>query len=255
MIAFGMPTLLEHATLADSVACCRALGLHFVEINMNLPLYQPECLPKGPDGDIYFTLHLDEALNPFDFNARVAQAYRETALSAVRAARGAGMPVVNMHFPMGVYFTLPGEKVYLFDRYWDGVKDGIERFRDGMDAAAGGAVSICVENTSFGGFAHLTDALDLLLLSPAFSLTYDCGHDFTDGRRARGYYAARVDRVRHVHLHDAKGAACHLPLGTGEIDVPGVLGMAKCGRAVLETKDGPGLRASVKWLSERNLLA
>lgn len=252
---FGMPTLVEHATLSDSVGLCRDLGLRFVEINMNLPMYQSGGLPRGRDGDVYFTLHLDEALNPFDFNPIVAEAYRRTALDAVRAARRAGMPVVNMHMPMGVYFTLPRERVYLFDRYWDAVKDRIQRFRDEMDAAAGGAVSVCVENTTFGGFAHLTDALDLLLLSPAFALTYDCGHDHADGGRAKGYYTARAGRVKHIHLHDAVGTRCHQPLGTGEIDVPGVLKMAEGGRAVLETKDEPGLRTSVRWLAERGLMA
>ena len=252
MTEFGMPTLIEHASLADSVALCRDLGLSFVEINMNLPMYQPNRLPEGRDGDVYFTLHLDEALNPFDFNSLVAEAYRATALDAVRAARRAEMPVVNMHMPMGVYFTLPGERVYLFDRYWDAVRGQIERFRDEMDAMADGEISVCVENTTFGGFAHLTDALDLLLASPAFFLTYDCGHDHTDGGRAKAYYAARADRLRHVHLHDAVGTRCHLPLGTGEIDVPAVVRMA--GRAVLETKDGPGLRASVDWLARQRFL-
>jgi sugar phosphate isomerase/epimerase len=252
-MGLGMPTLVAHESLAEDVALARELGLSFVEINMNLPMYQGCGLPSGRD-DVYFTLHLDEALNPFDFNALVAEAYKKTALDAVRAARAADMPVVNMHMPMGVHFKLPGRKVHLFDRYWDAVKGRIERFRDEMDRAAGGAVSVCVENTTFGGFSHLSDALDLLLLSPAFSLTYDCGHDLTDLGRAGGYYAARAERVRHIHLHDACGADCHLPLGTGEIDVPAVLQMACGGRAVLETKDEPGLRASVKWLFERNLI-
>lgn len=254
MTDFGMPTLVSHATLADSVALCRALGLRFVEINMSLPMYQPEALPKERVGDIYFTLHLDEALNPFDFNPLVAEAYRKTAVQSVARARAAGIPVVNMHMPMGVYFTLPDRRVYLFDRYWDAVRDACARFRDEMTKTAGGEVLLCIENTSFGTFAHLTDALEILLLSPAFALTYDCGHDFVDGGRAKGYYAARTERISHLHLHDATWHNCHLPLGTGEVDVPAVLKMARGGRAVLETKDEPGLRASVKWLTERNLI-
>ena len=68
---------------------------------------------------------------------------------------------------------------------------GGEPIKYEMDKAAGGNVMICVENTAFGGFRHLPDALDLLLLSPAFALTYDCGHDHADGGRAKGFYAAR----------------------------------------------------------------
>lgn len=253
---FGMPTLLSNPTLADAAALCRALGLSFVEINMNLPMYQGDRLREEvrKARGATFTLHLDEALNPFDFNPRVAEAYRVTALDTIRFARAEGIPIVNMHFPMGVFFRLPDRKVYLFDVYRGEVRGKIERFRDEVDKAANGAVSVCIENTTFGGFAHLTEALDLLLSSPAFALTYDCGHDHTDGGRAKAFYTAHADRVKHIHLHDAAGANCHLPLGTGEIDAPSVMRMGECARIVLETKDEPGLRASVNWLSERNLI-
>lgn len=37
---FGMPTLIENRTLADNIKLCRALGLNFIELNMNFPEYQ-----------------------------------------------------------------------------------------------------------------------------------------------------------------------------------------------------------------------
>ena len=37
---FGMPTLIEHAGLAENVRLCRRLGLNFIELNMNFPEYQ-----------------------------------------------------------------------------------------------------------------------------------------------------------------------------------------------------------------------
>ena len=41
---FGMPTLIELDSLSDTVSLCKALGLRFVELNMNLPWYQPDKL-------------------------------------------------------------------------------------------------------------------------------------------------------------------------------------------------------------------
>ena len=41
---FGMPTLIETETLTDCVQLCKALGLDFIELNMNLPAYQADVL-------------------------------------------------------------------------------------------------------------------------------------------------------------------------------------------------------------------
>lgn len=253
---FGMPTLIGSASPEKSAALCRQLGLGFIELNMNLPEYQPdrleEVLKNRPD-DIYYTLHLDENLNPFDFNTVVAGAWRDTALKTVTLARKYGVPAVNMHLPQGVYFTLPGRKAYLFDEYWPEVAQKICDFRDVLADAAGN-VHICVENTVFGGFAHLPDALELLLEAPCFALTYDCGHDHTDGCRALPFYERHANLLRHFHMHDFNGRSAHLPIGEGEMDIDSMLRMAAGCRVVLEVKDVPGLFASVERIAERNLL-
>ena len=68
---FGMPTLIENQTLEQNIALCRALGLCFVELNMNFPEYQIDKLEdtarfykQADEAGIYYTLHLDE--NPGD---------------------------------------------------------------------------------------------------------------------------------------------------------------------------------------------
>ena len=45
---FGMPTLIENATLGDNLRLCKRLGLDFIELNMNFPEYQ---LPGLEDTD------------------------------------------------------------------------------------------------------------------------------------------------------------------------------------------------------------
>lgn len=256
---FGMPTLIELPELEDCARLCRELGLQFVELNMNLP----QCQPERMDAEalrqirerygIYFTLHLDENLNPCDCNPRVAEAYRQTAEDAAALAKAQEIPVLNMHLSRGVYFTLPEKKVFLFDVYREQYLEGMRIFRDRCEKAIGEPdVRICVENSD--GFTDFQlEALDLLLESPVFSLTFDIGHNHAIGGVDEPHILARRSRLTHFHFHDARGKKNHLPLGTGELDVQRYLDIAAAcrSRVVLETKTVEGLRRSVQWLKSK----
>ena len=78
---YGMPTLVE---CPDIFACCevaKKYGLDFVEINMSFPQYQTDTLDVDTlralmrDNNLFFTIHADEAMNPFDFNMHVSECY------------------------------------------------------------------------------------------------------------------------------------------------------------------------------------
>ena len=100
MTEFGMPTLVELPLLEENARLAAALGLKFVEINMNLPMYQAHRLTRerlAPRNGVYFTLHLDEGLNPFDFNPLVREAYLQTAEHTVRLAAGSGVGSFPVH--------------------------------------------------------------------------------------------------------------------------------------------------------------
>lgn len=149
---FGMPTLIELDSLSDTVSLCKALGLRFVELNMNLPWYQPDKLSADMlspflDGTVYFTIHLDENLDPWHFNPLISKACTDTALAAIRVAGETGIPVLNMHMNHGVYFKLPGQQVYLYSRFRDEYMRKTREFRDACEQAIGNrAIKICVEN-------------------------------------------------------------------------------------------------------------
>jgi len=104
---FGMPTLIETATIEECAVLCHRLGLRFIELNMNLPQYQigamqaDEFLNTAEKYDIYYTIHLDENLNPCDFNPLIAQAYRQTIYQTIAFAKQIGCPVLNMHLSRG----------------------------------------------------------------------------------------------------------------------------------------------------------
>lgn len=253
---FGIPTLIELPEPEDCARLCRELGLQFIELNMNLPQYQPDRVDTAELRDlrerygVYYTLHLDENLNPCDFNPRVAEAYIRTVEESVRLAKTLEIPVLNMHLSRGVYFTMPEKKIFLFDVYRNQYLSSIKAFRDCCEAEIGPAgIRICVENSD--GFTDFhQEALDLLLESPVFGLTFDIGHNHSIGGRDEALILQRRERLCHFHFHDGMGKKNHLPLGTGEIDIEKYLALAKSsgGRIVLETKTAAGLKESVRWV-------
>ena len=255
MIDLGMPTLIELPELPDCAELCRELGLQFVELNMNLPQYQTGRIRPAEFREIaerygiYYTLHLDENLNVSDFNPRVAKAWLDTVEESIALAKELGVPVLNMHLSRGVYFTMPEEKIFLFSVYREQYLESMAVFRDRCASAIGGAdIRICVENSDgYTGFQ--VQALDLLLESPAFALTYDIGHDHSLGGSDGPVIMQRRERLAHFHFHDAQGRKNHLPLGSGEIDVQRYWELARAcnGRVVLETKTIRGLKQSVEW--------
>ena len=226
MIHMGMPTLIEAPSPKASIDLCHRLGLQFIELNMNLPQFQLDkldvdelkVLSKGDHP--YFTIHLDENLNVADFNTAVAQAYLNTVLDTIQLAKHLQTPVLNMHLSKGVYFTLPDRKIFLFQEYKERYLDRIRFFRDACDHAVGNdPLLICIENTNgFTGFQK--EAMEALLESPIFALTYDTGHDHCIGGTDGPFIRAHASNLRHMHLHDASGHRDHLPLGTGDLEIP-----------------------------------
>lgn len=263
MIQFGMPTLIETATIEECAALCREAGLSFVEMNMNLPQYQIQTMDASHlarvarDYGISYTIHLDENMNIADFNPYIRQAYLRTVTETVELAKRLEIPVLNMHMPLGVYFTLPERKVYLLGEYREDYLSHAKTFRDVCSAAIGGSgIKICIENWS-GYTPWQIPVLDALLESPAFGLTFDVGHNFCKQGADEPLILERSGKLFHMHLHDVKnGNKDHQALGTGQLDIPKYLSLARQRKAtvVVETKTVEGLKRSARWLQEKDLL-
>ena len=254
---FGMPTLIECPELTESIMLCKKLKLQFVELNMNLPQYQINQIDIAKakmllnKNDIYCTIHLEEAFNVCDFNSEVANAYLKTALSAIDISKQLDVPIINMHMPLGVYFTLPDKRVYLFSEYEQLYLERLTNFRDCCDSAIGrSSIKICVENCD-GHQAFQIKGINLLLESENFGLTYDIGHAYTCGFVDEEFTLSHKSRLNHMHIHDGLCGKNHLALGHGEIDIKRYLKLAQklnC-RCVLETKTIKALETSVEWLN------
>ena len=259
---YGTPTMIETDTLRRCAQVAKNLGLDFVELNINFPQYQlpmldPEELKTIADEyGIRYTLHLDDEMSIADFNAYVAEGYLKTVLDAISLAKKLEIPVLNMHLSRGAKYTLPDRVVYFFEAYKADYLKKIAAFRDACEAAIGGSpIRICVENTS-GWLDFQKEALELLLESPVFGLTFDIGHNYCAGGADEEWLLAHKDRLHHFHIHDARdGHKDHLALGTGELDAMRYIAIAKelgC-TVVLETKTVEGLRGSVEWLRRQGV--
>ena len=252
----GMPTLIETDTLEACAALCKELGLDFIELNMNLPQYQTGAVDVAHFKEVadryglFYTIHLDENLNVSDFNPYIAESYRRTVAETIALAKKLGAPVLNMHLSCGVYFTLPERKVYLFSEYKEPYLKSIRDFRQMCEEAIGGDdIRICIENCD-GYESFQKEALEILLASPVFGLTFDIGHNHSCGGADEPYILEHKAHLYHMHLHDASGRKDHLALGAGELDLGKYLALAKeqnC-RIVLETKTIEGLKQSVDWM-------
>lgn len=255
---FGMPYLLEAKSIEECCALARELGLSFVELNANFPPCLPESLDPallhrlmGKYG-VYFTLHMEEECDPFSFNSAVRQAWMNSARRVLSLAAALQMPTVNMHFPRGVYVTLPERKAFMYAEYDAELHQGLDEFRAMCEETlADTDVRIGIENTS-GWQPHERRAIEFLLGSPVFGLTLDIGHCHGAGNVDEPFYRQHTDRLIHMHGHDALGRKDHLALGDGEIDLRERFAWAERAQAriVLETKTIQALRTSVKRLPQ-----
>lgn len=269
---FGMPTLIENRTLEDNAALCSELGLQFIELNMNFPECQTEKLEQtdilmrlAEQAGIYYTIHLDENLNIADFNRLVSEAYLETVRRTIvvavnllplrdRFGDSAQPLILNMHMNHGIHITLPDRKVQMYERDFEVYMRSFEIFRslceewiDGRD------VMIAVENTD--GFRdYEKKAIEHLLESPKFGLTWDIGHSKAIGEKDVPFLMEHQKNLIHFHIHDGSDnpPRNHLALGDGKINLAERLKLAenRNGRCVLETKTIAALKQSVLWLHE-----
>ena len=270
MLQFGMPTLIENRTLEDNITLCKELGLSFIELNMNFSEYQIDKLEnidcfykKADEAGIYYTIHLDENMNIADFNPLVREAYLETVRRTIEVAKlfvklkdkygkKEQSLILNMHMHHGIYITLPDKKVQMYDRDFDVYMEYITQFVKKCEKWIGDVdIKIAIENTD--GFREYEKrAIESMLESNCFVLTWDIGHSKALGETDVPFVLEHKDKLCHFHIHDGSEnpPKNHLALGDGEIDLAERLEKAKgCnGRCVLETKTVEALKKSVEWL-------
>ena len=256
---YGMPTLVECKDIFECARVARENNLDFIEINMSFPQYQTESLDVealsslARDNSLFYTIHADEQMNPFDFNKSVSECYFEEMRKCIRFAMALGIPVINMHLIKGVYVTLPGKVILLSDVYRDEYIKRVREFIAMCEGEIGASpLKIAIENVDSNPFTESQlSALELFMSSPSFGLTLDVGHEICLGNKDTHVFEKYPDKLCHLHLHDSDGRSCHLALGTGSLDINEKI--RKFGRetCLVEVKTIAGLKESCEYLGIR----
>lgn len=261
-IIWGMPTLIELNGIEENVNLCRSLKLNFVELNMNLPEYQPSTIDierfiyLKEKNNVFYTIHLPEEFDIANFNDDISSGYCKVFIDTVKLANALNIPIINMHMNVGVCFTMPTERIYLYEKYRQDYMNKIKKFAalsEGLLKDTG--IKLAIENTGIYDIAYIRTAVDELIIKEDIFLTWDIGHDYSSGNKDIAYIIDNRSKLKHMHFHDAIGKNNHLPLFTGEIDLYDRMKIAKqhgC-YCVIETKNIEGLKESVLKLNINNV--
>ena len=116
-------------------------------------------------------------------------------------------------------------------------------------------IQIAIENTD-GFREYEKKAIEHMLESNYFALTWDIGHSKAIGEKDEPFILSHREKLKHFHIHDGseQPPKNHLALGDGKIDLKERLNMAGIcnGKCVLETKTIEALKKSVEWLNRTN---
>lgn len=254
----GMPALIEYDSLEDNLKLCKELNLDFIELNMNLPMYN-EMDVEGVKAllvkyNIKVSLHLSELFNPFDLDPILRAAHLESFKRVVTIANELEANLINMHLLPGIYFKLPKGKVFLNEQYKNTYLLYVHQFLELVSSLP--IRKLCIENTGIHHFEFIQEATDILLSSPKIYLTYDIGHDITSGYNDKAYYTNHISDTSHYHIHDGTTTSNHLPLFTGELDIEGFIKRAHDNQSsyVIEVKSSESLIASINSIKERKII-
>lgn len=252
---FGMPTLIEKNSIIENVVLCKKLGLDFIELNMNLPYCMPEnisskkLLKIKKEYNVEFTLHFPEDIDFGHFYEEVRQANIRLFKLIASWGNEFGVEKINIHLNPGIYFTLPNEKIFVYEKnkelFTERFLDSIIKIRD---IAKPLGIKVCVENMQVHQFVEET--YKRLCDVPEVYFTWDVGHDAMSGYKIKKIYLKNPSKVKHMHLHDYNGLSDHQVLFTGTVPLEERLKFAKenCSTIVIETKTVEALKESVKKL-------
>ncbi|MBQ9071144.1 MAG: sugar phosphate isomerase/epimerase [Clostridia bacterium] len=259
---FGMPNLVECEALLDCALLAKKLSIDFIEINMSFPDYAPGAFDVNSAKEIaekyglFYTIHADEALNPFDFNPRVSECYFEVMRDTLKVAKEIGARVVNLHLQKGIYVTLPGKVILLTDVYREKYLSIVRSFIGMCEKELSGTdIKIAIENVDSNAFtSSQLEALELFLKSECFALTLDTGHECKLKYSDSHIFEKYPEKILHMHLHDCDITGPHIPLGEGEVKINEKL-RELCGdTCLIEVKTIDGLIKSVDYLKRKGMI-
>lgn len=203
-IIWGMPTLIELNGIEENIRLCKELGLDFIELNMNLPEYQPSELELDKltslmnEHKIFFTIHMPEELDVANFNTDIRNAHIKVVTKTVEISRKLKIPIINMHMNLGIHFTMPTDRIYLYKKYESNYIKRIKLFANYIEELLKGTnIKLAIENTGIYDIDYIKTAVDNLIQKENIVLTWDIGHDYSSGNKDEIYIISNVDKIKH----------------------------------------------------------
>ena len=253
---YGIPTLMAYSDIDALTSFCAENGFGFVEMNMTFPWFQSGSVTADTiraltrKYGVGFTIHLHDQVNPFEFSPDLRRGSIENVRCAIDLACELGIPRLSMHLLPGTNSAINGVKTYLYDHCENLYLDYVRQFRAFVKERLKDRKTVfCIENTS-GYHSYHKKAIEILLESDVFGLTYDIGHDYRIGGKDQPFILAHKDRLCHFHIHDCDEKSNHLGLGEGRVDLMRYLKLAQSLNAtvLVEVKEAGALLRSKDYL-------
>lgn len=208
-IKYGMPQLLDIQEIERNIQLCEKLGLNFIELNTNLPTCQPDRINvkylnrlKKQYG-VEFTIDLPEDIDLGHFNRREREAYLKIVEESIGIADRLGVKFLNLKMNSGVHFAIPNDEIELYDAYKKEYLANIKACREAIELFLGGTgVMLSIQNTGILNRPHIQEAVEMLLESHRFCLTWDLNQDYCHCGVDHSFILKHINRVKYVHLDD-----------------------------------------------------
>lgn len=260
-IKYGMPQLLDIQEIESNIQLCEKLGLNFIELNTNLPDCQPDRinvrylnLLKKQYG-VEFTIDLPENIDLGHFNRREREAYLKIVEESIGIADRLGVKILNLQMNPGVHFTIPNDEIELYEAYKKEYLANIKACKEAIDLFLGGTdVMLSIQNTGILNRPHIQEAVEILLESHRFCLTWDLNNDYCHSCIDHSFILKHIDRVKYVHLYDTVLADQNLSLLNEEV-INEVFHLVRANKPtiLIEVRTQEALIQSVAKLKEKIL--
>lgn len=256
-IVLGMPTLIELGIIENQIQFAKSLDLNFIELNLDLPYFQTEELSSvklkelSEKNNIFFTLHLPENLDFGCFQTEIRNGNLAYLQKIIIWAAEAEIKTIVMHLNNGIHFSLPEQKVQLYEEY---SKEYLTNIVDSLTVISNMAnahnIIICIENTGNFKLKYIELALKTILKYDNIYLTRDVGHEIRSSGHDTPLLEKYQHKIKHLHLHMAICKTDHLPIIEQNEQISYSLEFAKIRNCsvVIEVKTKEDLKRSVEFL-------
>ncbi len=216
-----MPQLFEFNTIEENIKIAKELNLDFIELNLNFSCCRRE-IENGnfikllKKYNICISLHFyDEA--DFGTYQEVVDAYLNLLKRYLKLCKNF-VRSVNIHNIPGPIVTISGVKNYIYSKDFLEYKTRLVKNLKKAEKLCNryGAILV-IENTE--ALVPYMEKTYKLEKDEGFKFCYDCGHDLVSLAKLSEWSKKYNIRFYEFHIHDSDYLKCHLPLGTGKINL------------------------------------